>query len=94
MGTHRGWSMSQYLDHHLSQFGASRVGRRSNDPTEVTPTEGIAELPDASGSDCAFLCLIDEDGQRFERVFAAKSGFAGCSPEVLEDEPVSDWPWP
>jgi len=43
----------------------------------------IAELPDATGCDAAFLALISEDGRNFEPVFAGKAGFAQCTPEVL-----------
>ena len=53
----------------------------------------IAELPDATGCDAAFLALISEDGRNFEPVFAGKAGFAQCTPEVLGSERIEDWPW-
>src|SRR5210317_2315248 len=53
----------------------------------------IAELPDATGCDAAFLALISEDGRNFEPVFAGKAGFAQCTPEVLGGERIEDWPW-
>ena len=53
----------------------------------------IAELPEASGCDAAFLALISEDGRNLEPVFAGKAGFATCTPEVLGGERVEDWPW-
>ena len=53
----------------------------------------IAELPDAADVDAAFICMISEDGTTIEAVHAAKSGFAQCSPEVLEGENLGDWPW-
>ena len=53
----------------------------------------IAELPDASGCDAAFLALISEDGRNLEPVFAGKAGFAPCTPEVLGGERIEDWPW-
>ncbi|MDX1508438.1 MAG: PAS domain-containing protein, partial [Woeseiaceae bacterium] len=53
----------------------------------------IAELPDAADVDAAFVCLISDDGIKIEAVHAAKTGFAQCSPEVLEGENLGDWPW-
>ncbi|MFQ5609781.1 MAG: PAS domain-containing protein, partial [Woeseiaceae bacterium] len=53
----------------------------------------IADLPDAAAVDCAFLCMISEDGTTIDAVHAAKTGFAQCSPEVLEGENLGDWPW-
>ncbi len=53
----------------------------------------VAELPEACGADCAFLCLIDADGDTFDNVFSATEGFAQCSPGVLEGEALVDWPW-
>lgn len=53
----------------------------------------ITELPDAAGCDSAFLCMISEDGRTIERVYASKTGFAQCSPEVLQGENLGDWPW-
>src|SRR5210317_782408 len=53
----------------------------------------IAELPDACGCDAACLALISEDGRNLEPVFAGKTGFAQCTPEVLGGERLEDWPW-
>ena len=53
----------------------------------------VAELPDAAGCDAAFLALISDDGRNLEPVFAAKAGFAQCTPEVLRSERTDDWPW-
>ncbi len=53
----------------------------------------IAELPDAAGCDAAFLALMSDDGRNLEPVFAAKAGFAQCTPEVLGGERLDDWPW-
>ncbi len=55
--------------------------------------QNISELPDAAGVDCAFLCLIDQDGSTIDVVHSATTGFAQCSPQVLEQEKLSDWPW-
>ncbi|MGB5164282.1 MAG: diguanylate cyclase, partial [Woeseiaceae bacterium] len=53
----------------------------------------VAELPDACGSDAAFLVLISEDGRGFEFVAASSGGFSKCQPKVLQDEQLGDWPW-
>ena len=52
----------------------------------------IDDLPEAAGVDCAVLCLFSEDGQSIEEVLNARSGFARCSPDVLEGENLGDWP--
>ena len=53
----------------------------------------IAELPDASDCDSAFLCLFSADGLTIESVFAANRGFSQCNAEVLQGEAVVNWPW-
>jgi len=53
----------------------------------------IDELPEATGADCAFLALISDDGDKIETILAAREGFAQCSPSVLVDEKLQDWPW-
>ena len=55
--------------------------------------QNIGELPDAAGVDCAFLCLFDDDGRKIETVYSTTSGFGQCSPQVLEQELLEDWPW-
>ena len=53
----------------------------------------ISELTEAVGCDSAFLCMISEDGRTIENVYASKTGFAQCSPDVLKGENLGDWPW-
>ncbi len=53
----------------------------------------VAELPEACGSDAAFLALFSVDGIRIENVIATNSGFSQCNPAVLEGETLEDWPW-
>jgi diguanylate cyclase (GGDEF)-like protein/PAS domain S-box-containing protein len=53
----------------------------------------VDELPDATGTDSAFVALIGEDGTKIETVLASCSGFAQCSPGVLAGEKLDDWPW-
>ncbi len=53
----------------------------------------IDELPEATGADAAFVALVSEDGESIESVLASCAGFAQCSPGVLADERLDDWPW-
>ncbi len=53
----------------------------------------VDELPDATGTDAAFVALIGDDGAKIETVLASCSGFAQCSPGVLAGEKLDDWPW-
>jgi diguanylate cyclase (GGDEF)-like protein/PAS domain S-box-containing protein len=53
----------------------------------------VNELPEATGADCAFIALISEDGKKIETLLASCNGFAQCSPELLQNEQLSDWPW-
>lgn len=53
----------------------------------------VDELPEATGTDAAFIALFSEDGAKIETVLATCSGFAQCKPEVLQNELLHDWPW-
>ena len=53
----------------------------------------VDELPEATGTDSAFVALMSEDGSSIETVLASCSGFAQCSPGVLAGESLDDWPW-
>jgi diguanylate cyclase (GGDEF)-like protein/PAS domain S-box-containing protein len=53
----------------------------------------VAEIPEAAGCDAAFVALISDDGDMFETVLAASTGFAQCRAEVLQAEPLDNWPW-
>ncbi len=53
----------------------------------------IDELPEATGADSAYIALIGENGEQIESVLASCKGFAQCSPGVLQDEKLEDWPW-
>ena len=55
--------------------------------------DNIAELPDATGCDAAFLVLFSEDGANLETVLSSSSVFAGCNPNALAGESLSLWPW-
>jgi len=53
----------------------------------------VDELPEATGTDSAFIALISEDGSAIESVLASSAGFAQCSPAVLTGERLDSWPW-
>ncbi len=71
------------------------VGVQNLDPNTYLDQlqANVDELPDATGTDSAFIALISEDGAKIESVLASCEGFAQCSPEVLADERLEDWPW-
>ena len=53
----------------------------------------VNEVPEAVGTDSAFIALISEDGEKIETVLASCDGFAQCNPGLLKNEKLSDWPW-
>ena len=53
----------------------------------------VDDLPEATGTDAAFIALIDDDGLNIETVLASCNGFAQCSPGVLAGEKLDGWPW-
>lgn len=55
--------------------------------------DNIAELPDATGCDAAFLALFNEDVSKIQSVFSSSSVFSRCNPSALENDSLSDWPW-
>lgn len=71
------------------------VALQALDPAswEEQVSAAIAELPDATGCDSAFLALFDADGSAVAEVIASTSVFSRCNPAVLEQEMLSDWPW-
>ena len=50
-------------------------------------------MTDACGADAVFVALVDRDGERFETVYAGRSVFSLCNPEVLQGRPLDDFPW-
>ena len=55
--------------------------------------DNIAELPDATGCDAAFLALFSADLSSMETVIASSSVFSACNPDALTAESLADWPW-
>ncbi len=56
-------------------------------------SDNIAELPDATGCDAAFLALFTDDISSIEKIVSSGSVFSGCNPAALEKEVLADWPW-
>ena len=54
---------------------------------------GLQSLTDASGADSVFLALLDPGGEIFETVYAGRSTFSTCNPEVLKGRELADFPW-
>jgi diguanylate cyclase (GGDEF)-like protein/PAS domain S-box-containing protein len=55
--------------------------------------DNIAELPDATGCDAAFLALFNSDLSGIETVLSSSTGFCSCNPDALTGESLADWPW-
>ncbi len=55
--------------------------------------EIVAEMPEASGCDSAFLVLLRARDQAMQTILTMTSGFASCKPEVLQGELLDSWPW-
>ena len=53
----------------------------------------IAELPDATGCDAAFLVMFSGDLSCIETVLASSSVFGAINPEALTGDLITDWPW-
>jgi PAS domain S-box-containing protein len=55
--------------------------------------DNIAELPDATGCDAAFLALFRSDISAIRTIISSGSVFSACNPDALEKEALKDWPW-
>ncbi len=55
--------------------------------------DNIAELPDATGCDAAFLALFRPDFSGIESIIATSGVFSACNAEPLTGESLDDWPW-
>src|SRR5690606_13852713 len=54
---------------------------------------GLQELTDGYGADSLFIALFDEEASTIDTVFAGRSTFSTCNPEVLNNRELSDFPW-
>jgi diguanylate cyclase (GGDEF)-like protein/PAS domain S-box-containing protein len=53
---------------------------------------GLQRLTDASGIDAMFVALLDNAGT-LDSVFAGRSTFSACNPEVLQGRSLEEFPW-
>lgn len=72
---------------------AVNVQNLDQDKYESQLRDNIAEIPDATGCDAAFLVLFSGDLSRFETVLASNAVFSSTNPDALTGEQISDWPW-
>jgi diguanylate cyclase (GGDEF)-like protein/PAS domain S-box-containing protein len=65
--------------------------------TQATAAERIPAslqaLTEAWGADSIFIALVDEPTGLFETIYAGRSTFSACNPEVLKGVPLADFPW-
>ncbi|HEU4529714.1 MAG TPA: EAL domain-containing protein [Steroidobacteraceae bacterium] len=55
--------------------------------------QNLEALREATGTDAAFIALIDDEHSYIESITVSKSMFAQCRPEVLKGEPLEALPW-
>src|SRR4051812_32176682 len=53
----------------------------------------LQALTDAWSADSMFIALVDEAGAAFTTIYAGRSTFSACNPEVLKDRPLDEFPW-
>ncbi len=54
---------------------------------------GLQSLTDATGADSVFIALFDDEADLLESVYAGRSTFSTCNPEVLRGRHLTDFPW-
>jgi diguanylate cyclase (GGDEF)-like protein/PAS domain S-box-containing protein len=54
---------------------------------------GAQELTEASGADAVFIALLDERRDTIRAVYAGRSAFSTCNPEVLTGRSLAQFPW-
>jgi PAS domain S-box-containing protein len=72
---------------------AVNIQNLDQDQFEDQLRENIAELPDATGCDAAFLALFSNDLSSIDTVLSSNSVFSACNPDALTGESLDDWPW-
>ncbi len=55
--------------------------------------DNVAETPDATGCDSAFIALFNSDVTAFGTVLASSSVFSTCHADALTGELLVNWPW-
>ena len=53
----------------------------------------LQALTDAWGADSVFVALVDESATALDTIFAARSTFSACNPEVLKGRSLDEFPW-
>jgi len=53
----------------------------------------MQSLTDVCGADAVFVGLLDDESLTFEQVYAGRSTFSACNPEVLEGRGLNEFPW-
>jgi len=54
---------------------------------------GMQSMADACRADAVFVALIDDEGDTFKSVYAGRSVFSTCNPEVLKGRELAEFPW-
>src|SRR5688572_28366590 len=70
------------------------------DLQSITPATAAERIPaslqaltEAWGADAVFVALVDEAGAQFDTVYAGRSTFSACNPEVLKGLSLDEFPW-
>src|SRR5262245_60974427 len=53
----------------------------------------LQALADAWGADSMLVALVDGAAATFSKVYAGRSTFSACNPDVLKDRPLDEFPW-
>lgn len=53
----------------------------------------VETIREGTGTDAVCVALLDAEGQGIQRVISSRATFSAINPDVLQEEPLSDWPW-
>jgi diguanylate cyclase (GGDEF)-like protein/PAS domain S-box-containing protein len=53
----------------------------------------MQSLTETSGADAVFVALLDDEAVTIQTVYAGRSTFSTCNPEVLSGRELADFPW-
>ena len=54
---------------------------------------GLQALTEACGADAVFIALLDAESAKIDKVYAGRSTFSACNPEVLVGLDLAELPW-
>jgi diguanylate cyclase (GGDEF)-like protein/PAS domain S-box-containing protein len=78
-------------------FTCTKVAVDLQSITAATAAEripaGLQALTNAWGADAIFVALLDETTHAFATIYAARSTFSACNPELLKDRLLDEFPW-